>query len=151
MTALSVAILAGVATTGLVTGPRDNPDWIFPMVVLPLACMAAGAFFTIRGYEVTPDALWVRRPGWKSRIPIEGLVSADPDPGAMTRTVRTFGNGGLFCFAGAFWNRKIGHYRAFATDPHRSVVLRFAHRRPVVVTPEDPAAFASAIRRARGL
>jgi hypothetical protein len=32
------------------------------------------------------------------------------------------------------------HYRAFVTDPHRTVVLRYAHR-TVVVSPDEPEEF----------
>ncbi len=52
----------------------------------------------------------------------------------MKGSIRTFGNGGLFCFSGRFRNRKLGSYRAFATDPKLAVVLRFPDK-IVVVTP----------------
>ena len=39
-------------------------------------------------------------------------------------------------------------YEAYATDPRRSVVLRFADR-VVVVTPDDPSAFVEAVNAVR--
>ena len=57
----------------------------------------------------------------------------------------TFGNGGLFSITGRFWNRKLGRYRALATDPSRAIVLRYP-KRTIVITPHDPQHF---IMRAR--
>ena len=58
-------------------------------------------------------------------------------------------HGGLgdqpFSFSGEFWNRRLGRFRALATDPQRAVVLRYS-RRTVVITPHDPQQF---IMRAR--
>jgi hypothetical protein len=51
-----------------------------------------------------------------------------------------FGNGGLFSFTGVFRSPKLGRYRAYVTDPARTVILRFAER-IAVVSPEDPDAF----------
>jgi hypothetical protein len=82
---------------------------------------------------LTADTLLIQRLFWNSKIDISGLLSAEADTDAMNRSIRTFGNGGMFCFAGAFNNKKLGSYRAFATDPKRSVVLRFP-KRTIVVT-----------------
>ena len=60
------------------------------------------------------------------------------------RWLRLFGNGGLFSYHGWFWNRRLGRYRLYATDPERAVVLRFA-RRTIVVSPGEPAAFVRAL------
>ena len=56
---------------------------------------------------------------------------------ALRGAVRFFGNRGLFAFTGWFWSRRLGRFRAFATDPGRAVMLRYADRK-VIVTPHDP-------------
>ncbi|MBE0585326.1 MAG: hypothetical protein IH612_16395, partial [Desulfofustis sp.] len=104
----------------------------------------------IRGYLLFPDVLFVQRLGWYSKIPLEGLRAASFDPEATKRMVRRFGNGGMFCFAGSFKSKKIGVFRAFATDLRRPVVLRFADR-TIVVTPGDPIDFVEKITALRGL
>ena len=58
----------------------------------------------------------------------------------MRRSIRTFGNGGLFAFVGRYRNRLIGPYRAYATDLHKTVVLRFTDK-TIVITPEEPEKF----------
>jgi hypothetical protein len=119
------------------------------MVVLPVSILVLAPFFAIRGYLLTEEALCVLRPGWRARIPLDDLVSVDADPDAMARSIRTFGNGGLFCIAGAFRNQRLGSYRAFATDPKRAVVLRFPSR-TVVVTPERPADLVAEVMKLKG-
>ena len=150
MTAATALILAGIAFTGIFSGPAGSTIWVLAMVVLPVALLSVSAFFAIRGYALTSDALIVERPGWSSKIDLSGLVSAEADPAAMDKSIRTFGNGGMFCIAGVFHNTKLGSYRAFATDPKRAVVLRFP-KRTVVVTPADQQAFAARVRELRGL
>lgn len=150
MTWLSAVILVGISVIGISSGPRDSAVWILCMVAMPLCTLVIAAFFAIRGFVLSGEALFVLRPGWSSKLPLTDLRAAEVDPEAMTRSIRTFGNGGIFCFAGAFRNKKIGTYRAFATDPKRSVILKFSDR-TVVVTPDNPADFVARIRELKGL
>lgn len=145
ITAASCVILGILALTGLVTrgpGGVGGAIWFGAMVVVPLGVLIGSAFFIIRGYRLSPNTLTVLRPGWRIDISLANLQSAEVDPNAMKSSWRIFGNGGLFCFAGRFKNRKLGTYRALATDPSRSVVLRFEDR-VVVVTPDRPKKFVS--------
>jgi hypothetical protein len=72
------------------------------------------------------------------------LTSADVDPDALQGSLRLFGNGGFFSFTGWFRNKKLGVYRAYATDTKRVVVLRFSGK-TVVITPHDPQRFVAEI------
>lgn len=108
--------------------------------------MAGGSsFFMIRGYVITENALFVQRFLWHTRIDLSGLRTFEPDPIAMSGSLRTFGNGGLFCIAGYFHNEKLGSYRAFATDPRLAVVLHFTDK-VIVVTPDNPEQFVAALK-----
>jgi hypothetical protein len=120
------------------------------MVVFPCVFTAVGALFTIRGYELNGGSLLIHRPGWKTRVPLDGLRSVTVDPEAIRKSIRSFGNGGFFSFTGWYANKTLGSYRLFGTDLKRTVVLRFEHRR-VVVTPEDPEVFARCLREQAGL
>ena len=51
----------------------------------------------------------------------------------------------MFSITGWFWNRRIGRYRAFITDPKSSVILVTASR-TIVVSPSDPAMFVDRVR-----
>jgi hypothetical protein len=52
-------------------------------------------------------------------------------------SLRLFGNGGLFSISGWFWNRRLGRFRAYATDQDRAVLLRYQNGDQIVVTPHD--------------
>ncbi len=111
----------------------------------PLLIAAGSSLFIIRGYVITETTLFIQRFLWHSRIDLSELRSFEIDPDAMSGSMRTLGNGGLFCIAGYFRNKKLGKYRAFATDPKLSVVLHFTDR-TIVVTPDNPEQFVSALR-----
>ena len=110
------------------------------VALLPLVILFCTALFTIRGYAITSDAILVHRLLWSTSLPRLGLQSARVEPDAMHGSIRTFGNGGAFSFSGFYYNKRLGSYRAFVTDPRRAVVLRYATRR-VVVSPDAPESF----------
>jgi PH (Pleckstrin Homology) domain-containing protein len=109
--------------------------------ILPMFVVVISALFTIRGYTITADEILVQRLLWPTRFERARLQSASVDPEALRGSIRLFGNGGLFSFSGWFRSPKLGRYRAFVTDPARTVILRFADR-IVVISPSDPDAFA---------
>jgi hypothetical protein len=109
-------------------------QWALPVIVL--CCLP----FMIRGYAITDDAILIRRLFWTTRLDRAGLRSAEVIPKAMHKSLRTCGNGGGFSFAGWYWNKSLGFYRAFVTDLNRTVVLRFG-KRTVVVSPDEPEDF----------
>ena len=59
------------------------------LVALVVGCV----LFTIRGYTVTPDAILVHRLLWATRVPREGLQSAQVEPISLCGGIR-IGNGG---------------------------------------------------------
>jgi len=136
-----VSTFAAAILLGLAVLPVPGLWWFR---ILPLALLAGALPFVVRGYAIREDALLIRRLFWDTRIVLNGLQSACFDPSVMCGSVRTCGNGGLFSFTGWYWNRKIGSYRAYATDLNRTVVLTFANRR-VVVTPDRPEDFVRAL------
>lgn len=111
-----------------------------PMAPVLLAIPAVAALFAVRGYAVAQGELRVRRLLWDTRIPLADLESAEFVPDAMRRSIRTFGNGGLFSFTGRYRSKALGGYRAFVTDLGLTVVLRFRNA-TIVVSPETPEAF----------
>jgi len=106
---------------------------------LPLIALGA-ALFVVRGYDLGTRELRIRRLLWSTRIPLDGLSAAAHDPAAMRRSMRLFGNGGLYSYTGLFRSRELGRYRAFVTDPKRAVVLKLP-KRTVVISPASPESF----------
>jgi len=136
ISSLVTVLCAGIAISFILSsrGPLSLFAWA------PLAIIFGSALFTIRGYTVTSDAILIQRLFWTTRLPLTGLQSAQFQPNAMRGSLRTFGNGGLFSFTGFFRNKALGAYRAFVTDPHRTVVLCFPSRN-MVVSPSAPEEF----------
>jgi hypothetical protein len=93
---------------------------------------------------VRADVLGIKRLFWETRLPLAGLNALRHDPQAMQGSIRTFGNGGLYSFTGRFRSRRLGPYRAFVTDPGRSVVLVFRDQ-TVLVSPAEPERFVAEV------
>ena len=137
--------LAGVVLTlGWWTGWLRLPgnhafvQWMF-LLFFP-ALLAGTAPFMIRGYEITENAIVIRRLFWSTCLPRQGIVSATADCEAFCRCLRVCGNGGLYSVTGWYWSRRLGLFRAYVTDPKRTVILRYA-RRTVALSPGDPDEF----------
>jgi hypothetical protein len=145
-TAGSVVVLLAVMLTGLFTGPRHFLVWQLAMVGLPVAVLLSALPFMVRGYVLTERHIEVRRLGWSTLLPLAGLVAVSGEPEGFRGSVRVFGNGGLFAISGWFWNRRIGRFRAYATDPSRVVLLRYQDGKNVVVTPNDVQHFIVRVR-----
>ena len=137
--ALALAALSGILMYG------HAPLAATLLVVLPVVTLALSYRFRVCGYTLTSDAILIERGGWSTHLPLAGLRAVEGDAEAMGGSLRLFGNGGLFALTGLFWNRRIGRYRAYATDPSRAVILRYVDRK-IVITPHDPQQF---IMRAR--
>ena len=146
LTGLSSAILAVIIGIGIFFGPQSNLIWITGMIVIPLFMFFIASLFTIRGYLLAQDTLVIQRLGWNSIVDLSGLQSALVDAEAMQQSIRIFANGGFFCFAGKFDNKRLGTYRAFVTDIKRSVVLKFTDRK-ILVSPESPEDFVAEIMK----
>ena len=97
----------------------------------PLVLVVGCALFTIRSYTLASDVLLIHRLFWRNRLTLVALQSARFEPRAMQWSIRTFGNGGFFSFTGFYRNKLLGAYRAFVTDPRRTVgsTLYRAHSR----------------------
>jgi hypothetical protein len=156
MTAVCAVMCLSLSVVGVMIGVGGSsalrtmglymiPPWIgWLLVAAPLLTMVASAAFMVRGYVLTDASLIIKRPGWERRLDLSRLISATADPDALERSFRIFGNGGFFSFTGWFRNKKLGVYRAFATDTKRAVVLRFSGK-TVVITPDDPQKFVAEI------
>jgi hypothetical protein len=142
MSAFSTLVCVGVSVAIALNqagGPGAEPI-TRAAAILPMLLLVVALFFIVRGYVVTADEILVQRLLWRTRFERAKLQSASIEPDALRGSIRVFGNGGLFSFTGVFRSPKLGRYRAFVTDPARTVILRFTDR-VVVLSPADPEAF----------
>jgi hypothetical protein len=145
-TAGAVAALLVIMLVGLLLSTRAQLKWGAAIVAVPLAVLLATVPFMVRGYVLTDEHIEVRRLGWRTLLPLAGLSAVTGEPEGLRGSVRLFGNGGLFAITGWFWNRRLGRFRAYATDPQRVVLLRYRDGRQVVLTPHDVQRFIVRLR-----
>jgi len=151
LTTIAVVLLLTVALAGLLLGPRQSLVGRVTLVGVPLAVLLGGLVFMVRGYVLTESGIEIQRLGWSTALPFAGLAAVSGEPQGLRGSLRLFGNGGLFAISGWFWNRRIGRFRAYATDPERAVLLRYRDGRQVVVTPHDVQHFIVRVRNLAGL
>lgn len=149
MSVILALALVGIMVLGLYRPPVGGWLWYAALVATPLALLAAALLCMVRRYVLTADTLYVQRPGWVTRIDLDGLESVAADAHAMVGSKRLLANGGLFVFAGRFRNPVLGVYRALVNDPHRAVVLRWPDRR-IVISPDEPERFVRRLSELRG-
>lgn len=123
----------GYVEIGIVTGVS--------VIILGVA-----ALFRVCGYRIDGPTLHIRRTLWETSIRLDGLHSVEVDPKALKGAFKVIGNDGLFAIHGSFRSRHLGRFRAFATDPKNSVVLRTSDG-IIVVTPDSPRTFQQALSR----
>ena len=149
ISALTTVVLLGVSAGAWWEAHANHHQAALGWVtLLPLLLLFGCALWTIRGYTISSDSILVHRLLWSTELPKTGLVSAEVDLEAMRGSLRTFGNGGAFSFTGFYYNKRLRSYRAYVTDPHRTVVLRYANRR-VVLSPDKPEDFVQELAGAR--
>ena len=144
-TLIVISILTTVVCLGVSAGTwwefttNNHPALLRWVALMPFLILFGCALCTIRGYTITSDAILVHRLLSSTSLPRGGLESAHVEPDAMRWRLRTLGNGGAFAFSGFYYNKRLGSYRAYVSDPHPAVVLRYAKRRVVLspATPED--------------
>ena len=132
LSALLSALCLGIACLAFAEGSW----WIGLLLVgLVVGC----ALFSIRGYTVTPEAIFIQRLFWVTRLPLKGLRSAQIHSASPWKGIR-IGNGGFFSFTGWRYNPELGFYRVFVTNSRDAVILRFPQRK-VVLSPSAPEDF----------
>ncbi|MCF7669224.1 MAG: PH domain-containing protein [Verrucomicrobia bacterium] len=105
--------------------------------IVPLLIIIGTAMYLVRGYSIKPDYLGVQRLFWETQLPLTRVNKIVVDSEAMRGSLRVFGNGGFLGFFGLFKNKKLGYFRAYATNPKHSVVL-MGDKRSYLITPEHP-------------
>lgn len=113
---------------------------------LPCFILGSAVCYVVRGYTLEAGTLRIHRLFWDTVIPLAGLRIAEVVPHAMHGSVRICGNGGLYSFTGHFWNKRLGHYRAYVNDWKRPVVLCFTTRNTIVLSTDDPEGFVEVVK-----
>ncbi len=125
---------------------QQGPYFVSVGIALILVSIYLGSYlFRVTAYEVTPDRLIIHRPlkdkvlEKKDIIRVELLIA-----GALKRSLRLFGNGGLFGYYGKFSNSRFGYMTWYATNRTNPVLLHMTGGKKVIITPNEGEAFVAA-------
>lgn len=146
-----ISTLATVLLLGIFGGLAfsDHASTAVTMVLyiaIPFLIMFISLLFTVRGYTISGNSLRIRRLLWDTNVDISMLSSVEYDPKAMTGSIRTLGNGGLYSFSGKFRSGKLGSFKVYVTDFKNCVIIKKTGG-TFVVSPENPELFVEVLRR----
>lgn len=145
---LGTLLLAGVFGGMILSGRASTLVTKILYSLIPLLTLSISLLFTVRGYCISGNSFRIRRLMWYTDIDISMLQSVEYDPKAMTGSIRTFGNGGLFSFSGRYRSGKLGSFKAYVTDFKKCVVIKTADL-TFVVSPENPELLVEILRNLR--
>ena len=140
------AVFAGIGLDG---GERWGA-WI-AAVLLAVALIATPllvrTYSRPRCFEVSEEGMRIIWPGRTRKLP----KGAFGEMRIVTRTelgrlIRRFGVGGVFGSFGWFSSEYMGNMDTYITRLDGLVYIRLVNRRPLLLTPEDPASFLEALR-----
>lgn len=117
----------------------------FPVILAPAIAYAS----TPLGYTLDEHLLTIdRKTLWSLRIPLAEITACHPlTRASLQGAVRVYGTGGLFGWAGRHKTAELGTFSMHATNLDRLILVRRRHRKPVVISPLDPAAFLTGLQR----
>ncbi|MGY3054094.1 hypothetical protein ACVWYG_002297 [Pedobacter sp. UYEF25] len=93
-------------------------------------------------YTITDNEILVERIFSKVHIKKENIKSLQQiGISSIAGTIRTFGNGGLFCFTGHFVNASIGKMTWFVTRKDTLILLYLNDGKRIVISPNEPKEF----------
>ena len=142
---LATVLLIGIFGGMILSGRSSTVITTVLYLVFPVLMLFICLLFTVRGYGISANSFRIRRLLWYTDIDISMLKSVEYDPKAMTGSIRTLGNGGLYSFSGRYKSGKLGTFKAYVTDFKKCVVIRTAGQ-TVVVSPENPELFVEVLR-----
>lgn len=142
---LGTVLLLGIFGGMILSGRASTLITIVLYSFIPLLTLSISLLFTVKGYSISGNSFRIKRLLWYTDIDISMLKSVEFDPKAMTGSMRTFGNGGLFSFSGTYKSGKLGTFKAYVTDFKKCVVI-IAAGQTIVVSPDNPELFVEVLR-----
>jgi hypothetical protein len=116
---------------------------MFALIAAPLVLFQFSGDYVL-SYVITRDHLVIRRMLKDISLPLNSLRSATLDPHVFDGKCWSYVNRSGLGRCGHFWSQRLGFFRSFVRKRQNSVILRFSNR-TIVVSPEDPSAFVSAL------
>jgi len=119
-------------------------------VLLSVGIFGSVAWFAPWGYVVRPDAIVVSRLGPPLVIAYDRIREVRrTDSREIGFAWRVFGSGGFLGWFGAFRSRRLGEFRAYATNRRDLVLITKTNGAKIVISPHPPDAFLDAVQKHR--
>ena len=119
--------------------PKSEEPMRFASIMMALVIAISWQVKANR-YEINEDSIILVR-GWPFRdivIPLADVKKVEKVT-ISSKTIRTFGVGGLFSSTGWFWNKDIGHFFVSATNGYCIVLI--SNGKKWAISPENPDEF----------
>ena len=150
-TGAAIVVAVGVVIGVFLRSSNDDPKSYWARRVVPVilfGVIGGTSLWMIRRFEITNDAIVVRRGLWSNRIALSDIESAELDAHACRGAWKTCGNDGLFAMHGQFRSRRLGKFQAYVTQPRNAIVLRVAGD-TIVISPDNPRNFLKELNHRR--
>jgi hypothetical protein len=146
---LTTKIITAVVCAGMLAGAvASQKPWV---AALLLSTICLGYAFSPKSYALSGRTLIVRRLIRNVELPLAGvreLRRAEPED--FRGCLRLWGSGGLFGYYGLFRTSRLGKCTWYVTDRSNAVVV-VTETKTVLLSPDDPSTFMSALRTAAGV
>jgi hypothetical protein len=110
---------------------------IYVALLMP-AVVFVSWLFSVKGYTIMNYALTVHRPFWDTEIVLPPDAVFRKEPEITKGLMKTAGNSGLFGYTGGFKNKKLGSFKAYATNwKHAVSITSESQGLRVVISPEN--------------
>lgn len=137
-------VLLGVPTSlGLLFAVGMGETGALFLPAMAVAGMGLIQAFRTRGCAVDREGVTVKRILRPLSIPPEELAEVRTDPGAPEVTVHRRALNGFYGMHGTFWNRDLGNFRMYVTNPDNVVEIVTREGGHVFISPDDTSGFVS--------
>jgi len=111
--------------------------------------VVAGVWFgyRLKRYALSNGVLRVERAFHSPSFDLVGLSSVDLTENPMKWALKINGNDGLGSISGSFRSKQWGKFKAYLSDNHNAVVLRWTDGRCVIVSPKHTQLFIQTLRK----
>jgi hypothetical protein len=111
-----------------------------------LALIAATALFRPRAFRVAGDHVAVLRRIGPLRWPLSDIAAVRlPPVWPQSKPISMLATRGMFGTYGWFWNREWGMHRIYMTDADAAIEIERRNGQRIVMTPNDPGGFVTAL------
>lgn len=140
---IGITILFAAIIFGRYTAKQEDPILALNIINILLVLIYFITFaFRPKYYTFTNDKLEVNRLFKNVEIDLVEIKSVEQiGKEKLSKTMRTFGVGGLFGYFGKFQNTQIGSMTWYATRMDKAVLIVTNDNKKIILTPDNPEEF----------